>query len=410
MDYNSFVPLGIPAFGGEKENGKIHFTYDIIFEDAIELTLQIRERHKEIYKEIITEKKRLTKGLHYWQWDGFDNAGILDTSKIIGKSLNLYITARSKRGGVVRKCLDFKLSYSEVNWVDVKINRPDKKIFITLRVDLKDGGEKGLTCTQSSLQSITANSYSVGGCPWDFIPKNRIKAIRKPPIKSRTRSFEKLRDLVLEGIAYHWSRNKLPTSNIATGVNITGQDYEVFVDAVNTTENAMNSVKLIFNTNSEWGRSGNPGAFARIFYNVGYLKYSDGWGYQSQLDADRDFEETSAHEIGHTILKSYGNTVYSWQHRGSSYFLPQDAKPTLDSDSWEKIKEQYTHIDFYTINKMSYTFGEYYPSKGEIDLMKYYHTRNPKGNIVAYPDKTRTVASEKDVLGLLWLTKMIIIK
>lgn len=172
----------------------------------------------------------------------------------------------------------------------------------------------------------------------------------------------------------------------------------------------MNSVKLIFNTNSEWGRSGNPGAFARIFYNVGYLKYSDRWGYQSQLDADRDFEETSAHEIGHTILKSYGNTVYSWQHRGSSYFLPQDAKPTLDSDSWEKIKEQYTHIDFYTINKMSYTFGEYYPSKGEIDLMKYYHTRNPKGNIVAYPDKTRTVASEKDVLGLLWLTKMNIIK
>ena len=109
----------------------------------------------------------------------------------------------------------------------------------------------------------------------------------------------------------------------------------------------MNSVKLIFNTNSEWGRSGNPGAFARIFYNVGYLKYSDGWGYQSQLDADRDFEETYAHEIGHTILKSYGNTVYSCQHRG---------------------------------------------------------------NIVAYPDKTRTVASEKDVLGLLWLTKMIIIK
>ena len=180
--------------------------------------------------------------------------------------------------------------------------------------------------------------------------------------------------------------------------------------SLTTSENAMNSVKLIFNTNSEWGRSGNPGAFARIFYNVGYLKYSDGWGYQSQLDADRDFEETSAHEIGHTILESYGNKVYSWQHRGSSYFFPQDAKPTPDSDSWEKMKEQYTHIDFYAINKMSYTFGEYYPSTGEIDLMKYYHTRNPKGDIVAYPDKTRTVASEKDVLGLLWLTKMNIIK
>jgi len=409
MDYNSFVPLGIPAFGGEKENGKIHFTYDIIFEDASELTLQIRERHKEIYKEIITEKKRLTKGLHYWQWDGFDNAGILDTSKIIGKSLNLYITARSKRGGVVRKCLDFKLSYSEVNWVDVKINRPDKKIFITLRVDLKDGGDFGLQ-NPSNKKYMYVGGMERGKIELEIVPTSIIKSKGFPLISSRTRSFKQLEQLVLEGIAYHWSRNKLPTSNVATGVSIVGQNYEVFVKAVNTTENAMNSVKLIFNTNSEWGRSGNPGAFARIFYNVGYLKYSDGWGYQSQLDADRDFEETSAHEIGHTILKSYGNTVYSWQHRGSSYFLPQDAKPTLDSDSWEKIKEQYTHIDFYTINKMSYTFGEYYPSTGEIDLMKYYHTKDPKGNIVAYPDKTRTVASEKDVLGLLWLTKMNIIK
>lgn len=333
--------------------------------------------------------------------------------------MNLYITARSKRGSVVRKCLDFKLSYSEVNWVDVKINRPDKKIFITLRVDLRDGGEKGLTCTQSSLQSITANSYSVGGCPWDFIPKNIIKAIGKPPIKSRTRSFENLRDLVLEGIAYHWSRNNLPNSNVATGVNINGQDYEVFVQAINTTENAMDNVDVVYNTNTFWGRSNNPGNVTgfkslmanalqfiplvplneTIFYNVGYVnnnyKYEsyllfekDSWIYiddtlldlKGRCKVDIEFSYTAAHEIGHNILRSYaegggGSADYSYKHKGSSGY--SETKSVSEG-------------------------GVIYPRKGEIDLMKYY---NNTPYFLDF-DFDRIVAAEEDVKGLLWLTKI----
>lgn len=406
---STFVPLGIKSFDNKFENKYISLSYTLS-DNAQEVTLQIRDGEEEIYKKVITSPSEVSKGQHFWSWDGFDKNGILDTARLTkAKRLNYKISVKRKNN-IFSETQYFKISYSEVNWVDVKINRPKKEIYVTLRVNLRDGGAEGLKGFRIQQTSSFGTYTNIEIDPPRDVPAAILKKWGHPPITSRTRSYENLRDLVLEGITYHWSRNKLPTSNIATGVNITGQDYEVFVDAINTTENAMNSVKLIFNTNSEWGRSGNPGAFARIFYNVGYLKYSDGWGYQSQLDADRDFEETSAHEIGHTILESYGNTVYSWQHRGSSYFLLQDAKPTPDSDSWEKMKEQYTHIDFYAINKMSYTFGEYYPSTGEIDLMKYYHTRNPKGDIVAYPDKTRTVASEKDVLGLLWLTKMNIIK
>ncbi|WP_157885951.1 hypothetical protein [Chryseobacterium glaciei] len=46
------------------------------------------------------------------------------------------------------------------------------------------------------------------------------------------------------------------------------------------------------------------------------------------------------------------------------------------------------------------TDGEDYPLSGEIDVMKYYN-KEPR-----IKDRTRMVAAEKDVLGLLWLTKL----
>ncbi|WP_165769829.1 hypothetical protein [Flavobacterium araucananum] len=43
--------------------------------------------------------------------------------------------------------------------------------------------------------------------------------------------------------------------------------------------------------------------------------------------------------------------------------------------------------------------GENYPVSGEVDLMKYYNNDRIK-------DTLKTIASEKDVLGLIWLTKI----
>ncbi|WP_165764899.1 hypothetical protein [Flavobacterium davisii] len=51
--------------------------------------------------------------------------------------------------------------------------------------------------------------------------------------------------------------------------------------------------------------------------------------------------------------------------------------------------------------------GEYYPKTGEIDLMKYYNNLyDKKGRIISSSDLRRTVASEKDVIGFLWLAKI----
>ncbi len=172
--------------------------------------------------------------------------------------------------------------------------------------------------------------------------------------------------------------------------------YEVYIKPLDAEENALNSLPLIYNTNNDWMRSGNPGGsysdgnldddamnlfpdtntIQRLSYNVGYIKYGwdsdpknlDFWRYLTETgslsapyDAVVEFEETAAHELGHELLQAYGGTVYSWQHKGSSYYLPQDTKPVKgDETLWNKT----THWD-----EME-SHGEYYPKVGEIDIIE----------------------------------------
>lgn len=75
--------------------------------------------------------------------------------------------------------------------------------------------------------------------------------------------------------------------------------------------------------------------------------------------------------MGHEILKFFGGTDYSYEHKGSTYIW-QSENGTQGS----------------------------YPSQGEIDIMPYYE------NYIPIKDRKRMAASEKDVLGLIWLTKL----
>ncbi len=107
----------------------------------------------------------------------------------------------------------------------------------------------------------------------------------------------------------------------------------------------------------------------RLFYKVGFLKYQD-WFYQREKDSEIDFIETSAHEIGHEVLLAYGGQTYSKKHKGTS-----------------SIGQSVTNKDRY-------------PKTAEIDLMKYYDGNYP------YDFYQRRIASEKDLLGLIWLAKL----
>ena len=442
--YSTVVPMGILDFENKYENAFFAFEYTLSSNDIDKLTLDIiDENDKIIYREInlpeiiISASKKenvktsLEKGLkeflkregkpsRIWEWmevyrdfniskndytkpghyilfwNGFDSEGIYDSSIFDKKTFRARLTGIK---GEKKKTAEvsFRTEYAEVNWVDVRIDRNNKRIDTTLRVNLKDGGAEGLSPQEQS--NIYEPAYTQTIYPWDKIPQKTIEKYQKEPIKERTRSFQDLERLVLEGISYHWGRNR--NHAVAKNVEINSEKYECYTSAVNSKENSMNPVSLIYNTNNEWGRSGNPGILAKVFYNVGYIEYSNIWGYQDEASVDVEFKETSAHEIGHEILRNYGGMIYSWQHKGSSYLLPQDKKPTKDNDKSVIVIKNYTHIDNYPSS-----FGEYYPTTGEIDLMKYYHSLSPENKIIAYPDSSRTVASEKDILGLLWLSKI----
>lgn len=406
-DKKTFVPMGISAFSGTPENKFIEFEIQVSENNINNLSIEILQDNEVIY----TEKENLSTyfkvGKHTFKWDGFNNQGIYDSSSFTKGKLKVQIKGTLNGKERIAESEEFSFEYKEVDWVDTKIDKNAKRIDITLRVNLKDGGARGLKC-QNISGSIKEGMPAYTTCPWDNIPNSDITRYGKTPIKTRVKSFEGLKELVLDGINIYWSRRYTNTQ----GTIINNENWEIIVSAFNTEDSSvsLDDIPLIYNTNNPWSRSGNPGSsnfgdgntmdelakilpdgvVQRISYNVGYIKYSNGWFYQYPSDEDSEFKYTSAHEIGHEILQAYGGGVYSWQHKGSSYYLPQDKKPIGE----ESFKEEYINRDF-----MEETKGEVYPPLGEeVDLMKYYH--NDLGV------KDRIVAADKDVLGLMWLTKL----
>ncbi|MEM0939551.1 MAG: hypothetical protein AAGI25_07150, partial [Bacteroidota bacterium] len=89
-----------------------------------------------------------------------------------------------------------------MKWVDVQIDKNTKRIDVTLRVNLKDGGARGIECTE---QVVAPDPVIIKECPWDKIPKGDL-ITNKPPFKTRTKSFKNLEQLALEGLNYHRGR------------------------------------------------------------------------------------------------------------------------------------------------------------------------------------------------------------
>ncbi|MEM0941642.1 MAG: hypothetical protein AAGI25_17925 [Bacteroidota bacterium] len=407
----TFVPLRIPNFKGNTENKFIEFEIEILKHGIDEFSIEILYNDKVIYtaysgkqvldEVIITAKRTNTKvekenleqveeeetpmnypiGKYAFKWDGFDRNGIYDSTLFTSGKLKARVKGKISSVEKIAESEEFSFEYKEVKWVDVKIDENTKRIDVTLRVNLRDGGEIG---TEKDCKEEVKIDYLNPGlksskkvCPWDKIPKEDLISGRSP-IKSRTKNFADLEQLALEGLNYHWGRNR--NHFVAKNVDIHGEKYEVFVNSVNTTENAMDDISLIFNTNSDWLRSMNPGSVdgvisffgqvmpERIIYNYGYIKEVKSWYWlgNNVSDVNDDFSYTSAHEIGHEILKRFSNKdFYSYKHKGSSTL-----SETLPASKG----------------------GVNYPMSGEIDLMKYYN------NDPYWYDFKRIAASKKDVL------------
>ena len=368
---STFVPLGIKSFDNKFENKYISLSYTLS-DNAQEVTLQIRDGEEEIYKKVITSPSEVSKGQHFWSWDGFDKNGILDTARLTkAKRLNYKISVKRKNR-IYSETQYFKISYSEVNWVDVKINRPKKEIYVTLRVNLRDGGAEGLKGFRIQQTSSFGTYTNIEIDPPRDVPATILKKWGYPPITSRTRSFENLRDLALKGIEKYWSRHSL---NIGKNIKVNSETYQVFVEAIYD-EKGMIAPKIIFFTNkkdSNLNRSRNWFLSRELYYKVGYIQRDDNnWEYINESEAIVDFQKTAAHEIGHKLLEEYGDMWYSYKHKGTSTLVTQ---VPLENTP--------------------------YPIIGEIDLMKY-------SSDMYYPSDyyDRVILSEKDLKGLLWFTKM----
>ena len=412
--YSTVVPMGILDFENNYENAFFAFEYTLSSNDIDKLTLDIiDENDKIIYREInlpeiiISASKKenvrtsLEKGLkeflkregkpsRIWEWmevyrdfniskddytkpghyilfwNGFNSEGIYDSSIFDKKTFRARLTGIK---GEKKKTAEvsFRTEYAEVNWVDVRIDQNNKRIDTTLRVNLKDGGAEGLSPQEQS--NIYEPAYTQTIYPWDKIPQKDIKKYKKEPIKERTKSFEELRDMALEGINKHWSRH---AGNIGEGVQIGENFYEVFVNAEQN-EKGMVAPRIIYFTNSEnnnFNRSHNWFLSRKLFYKVGYVKENI-WNYIDENKALLDFQETSAHEIGHKLLEDYGGKTYSYKHKGSSTWGQSPLKGTT------------------------------YPKTGEIDLMKY-----TDEDFLPKDFYERVVLSKEDVIGILWLTKI----
>ncbi|MDO6761661.1 DUF4280 domain-containing protein [Tamlana sp. 2_MG-2023] len=351
LNKDTFVPLGIKDYQGTVENDKLNFTISIKENLADKMVVQILDNGKSYFKEEISDPNMMTIGDHKWQWDGFDNWDNLNTEFLKNASLEAQVTVWYK-GIEEFDIISIKeVKSDEVDWVDLNIQRNIKEIQVTLRVHLKDGGAKGLNKSEK-------------------VPQSRIKHFNKQPLNSQIVSYNDLKKLTLHGLQYHWSRNsKHPEGKFVT---INGEKYQVTLKAINQPQNSIKTPKIIFITNKPPGRSRNWELSRILFYNIGYLEYSNGWLYESKNYANEEFKETGAHEIGHEVLLACGGHDHSKSHKGSSTILTQ-----------RPLRFQKSH-----------------PTSGEIDLMKYYQ------NSVGHNYKKNVIASDKDVLGLLWLNKL----
>ena len=189
-------------------------------------------------------------------------------------------------------------------------------------------------------------------------------------------TYNDLETLAVKGIERYWSRDGSRPQGIGGPIQTANGTYKISANVdVNVAPSAKN-FPLIEDLSVDGGRSTSLGGFRKIFHNPSYWvtrRYPIAF-------ADDDFMHTAAHEFGHLALNEYGDggliPHYSWSHKGTSTILTQKRND-----------------------------NNYIPKSGEIDVMHYF-TDDPYG-AGAYSDFwARSVISEQDVKGLLWLSRV----
>jgi uncharacterized Zn-binding protein involved in type VI secretion len=194
--------------------------------------------------------------------------------------------------------------------------------------------------------------------------------------KLTAKTFTQLKAMAKAGIERYWSRNGSRTPGIGAAIQTAKGAYKVTVVADVNAEPSAKNFPLIEALDADFGRSTSFAMFKKIYHNQGFWSAAR---YPADF-ADGDFEHTAAHEVGHLILNEYGDggliPEYSWSHKKTSTVLTQSP------------------LENHPV-----------PGSGEIDVM-HYHSDYPSGPSGYQNFWSRSVASEQDVKGLLWLTRV----
>ncbi|HHN8624110.1 PAAR domain-containing protein [Escherichia fergusonii] len=320
------TPLNIPDYkemingGSTKNTEKIDFTITNKGDEAEGLSLEVLDGNEVIYSERQTGKY-FTKGEHAWQWDGYSNQGILDTTKLKSKSLLVRLIALC--GDMMIK-VDYPLHNSpeKQKWVDVKVDRKQKTVDIIWRLAFSDGGTDGSNAKLSPI------------------------------------SYSDLTNTAKTAVEFYWSRNGSRGGGIGDDITTALGKYKVKVKTEVNIEPSMSSFKLVESLDDVFGRSVSLWGFRKVVHNLGYYysRYLSGMEKNYNQAADFRFRLDSAHEMGHIVLNEYssGSTPdYSWTHKGTSTEYSQEPLS-----------------------------GFPMPASGEIDIMKYSDQERP--NSVKY--------------------------
>jgi hypothetical protein len=399
IEAKSFVPLGIKNTAKErrKSSDKIKIMFEIKNKPATECYVKISYKNPKfgipflLWEEHIAERPI---GEHTYEWDGFDINGRYN-SRDMSEELVFEVTAKSADGDESTAEKEARMK-RKVEWLDVLITKTERRrrIAVILRVKFKDGGAKGLGLGGKIPQTARdrdgvrlREAMERAG----IRVEGRIEG--RDPLSDRTRDFERLRGLAIEGVSRHWGRNDGNSFGKHVRIaneNNENEEYQVFVNAIdrpNPEKKHLKEIKLIFNTNKKPMRSRNLGrlpwplsVFVKMFpgravYHAGYIRHSKEWFYWAdEDDSEPDFKYTVAHEIGHEILQEFRGIWHSYRHKGSTTIV-QTRKKRAPSYPNEDEDEE------------------------EIDLMKYHKDDRKLEHYRMY------VATEEDVLNLIWLIR-----
>lgn len=167
---NQFVPLGIPAFkatsvkghmGGSHLNldhSKIFFKIKIHSGIFTKLSIVANHSNGQVSKKIYQEGSTLHKGNKtiIIEWDGFIN-DIYNSIFLTSVNSFTVIATNTKNNKREEHTKSVKFKYKKYDWADVVINKSNKRIDISLRVNIDSNIKvKGIPPSTVAKQEIKA--------------------------------------------------------------------------------------------------------------------------------------------------------------------------------------------------------------------------------------------------------------